>query len=186
MIAAGWVAIALAVVIVVTVVCLVLLFTVGGVFGPMNDVGNALIGILSATLAVLLLREAGGWVGVAASLVGAVFAILGSWLVLSGTTSFVLAGFVSSIGFGLIGAWLALVAWDASANELFGPIVGLARIAAVAMIVGGLVAIPGALMRVDSYASMPAWLWAFSLGWIGVYVLMPVVLVGLGRRLLGM
>ena len=39
--AAGRVAIALAVVIVVTVVSLIVFFVVGGVFGPLNDVGTA-------------------------------------------------------------------------------------------------------------------------------------------------
>jgi hypothetical protein len=35
--------------------------------------------------------------------------------------------------------------------------IGMARIAAVAMILGGLAALPGALMRIDSYDEMPGW-----------------------------
>lgn len=184
MIAAGWVALALAVVAVVTLAMLVLLFTVGGVFGAANDAGNALVGILGALLAILLIRQAGGGAGAAAALAGAAFAIGGSWLVMSETSGFVLAGFVSTIGFGCLGAWLALVAWGPMAGAWFGSLVGVARIAAVAMVGGGLVAIPAALMRIDSYDGMPGWVWLFSVGWVGVYLLLPIVMYGLGRRLL--
>ena len=184
MIPAGSLAIALAAVIVVTVISLVLLFTVGGIFGPVNDVGNALIGILSAALALLLVTQAGGW-GVVAAFAGAALIVGGSWLVLSGATTFVLAGFVATIGFGLIGIWLAVILWGSNADAWFGPMLGIARVAAVAMVVGGLVAIPGALLQVDAYDTMPGWLWLFALGWIGVYVLYPVGLFGMGRRLLG-
>jgi hypothetical protein len=76
---------------------------------------------------------------------------------MSGATGFVLAGSVSTIGFGLIGIWLALLAWGPVADAWFGPLIGMARIAAVAMILGGLAALPGALMRIDSYDEMPGW-----------------------------
>ncbi len=185
MIVAGWVALALAVVSVGSLVSLVLLFTIGGPFGLINDVGNGLIGLLSAALAFLLVSQAGGWPGVAASVAGAAVALVGSWLVVSGTSGFALAGFVSTIGFGFIGVWLALIAWGPVADDWFGGLRGVAQIAAVALIVGGLVALPGALQGIDSYEAMPGWMWLFSLGWIGVYVLVPIVMFGLGRRLLG-
>jgi hypothetical protein len=177
-------AIALAAVAVGSLVSIALFFSVGGVFGPINDVGNGLIGLLSAALAFLLVSQAGGWAGVAASVIGAGVAVLGTWLVMSGTTGFVLAGFVSTVGFGLIGVWLALVAWGPMGDAWFGGLRVLAQIAAVAMIVGGLVAIPAVLQRIDSYETMPGWVWLFSIGWIGVYVLLPVVMFTLGRRLL--
>ena len=185
MIAAGWLAIVLAVVAVATVVSLVIFFTVGGPFGSLNDAGNALIGLLSAALAIMLVSQAGGWTAAVAAVIGAALMVWGSWLVMSGTTGFVLAGFVSTAGFGFIGLWLALVAWEPTAEALFGPLLAVARIAAVAMIIGGLVAIPAGLMRIDSYESMPGWVWLFSIGWLGVYVLYPVVTFGLGRNLIG-
>ena len=104
---------------------------------------------------------------------------------MSGTTGFALAGFVSTIGFGLIGVWLALVAWGPMADDWFGGLRGVAQGAAVAMMLGGLAAIPPALQRIDAYDAMPGWMWLFSLGWIGVYVLYPIVAFGLGRRFLG-
>jgi hypothetical protein len=185
MIAAGWLAIILAVVAIATVVSLVIFFTVGGPFGSLNDAGNALIGLLSAALAIMVITQAGGWTGVAAAVIGAALTAWGSWLMMSGATGFVLAGFVSTAGFGSIGLWLALMAWEPTAEALFGSLLTVARIAAVAMIVGGLVAIPAALMRIDSYESMPGWVWLFSIGWLAVYVLYPIVTFGLGRNLIG-
>lgn len=61
----------------------------------------------------------------------------------------------------------------------------LARVVAVAMVVGGLAAVPAALMRIDSFNDLPGWVWLFSLGWLGTYVLLPVVAFSLGRRLIG-
>ncbi|HET8777591.1 MAG TPA: hypothetical protein VFN76_08025 [Candidatus Limnocylindria bacterium] len=185
MIAAGWLAIVLAVVAIATVVSLVIFFTVGGPFGSLNDAGNALIGLLSAALALMLVSQGGGWIGVCAAAIGAVLTAWGSWLVMSGTTGFALAGFVTTAGFGFIGLWLALVAWEPMAEALFGSLLTIARIAAVGMIIGGIVAIAAALMRIDSYETMPGWVWLFSIGWLGIYVLYPVSSFGLGRNLIG-
>jgi hypothetical protein len=183
MVTAGWVAIALAVVCLVSLGSIILLFTVGGPFGFLNDAGNALIGLLSAALALMLVSQVAGWAGVVATVAGAAVAVWGSWLVMTGSTGFVLAGFVSTIGFGLIGLWLALAAWGRGGEGLFGPLLGVARSASVAMMIGGLAAVPGSLMRSDSYDAMPGWLWLFALGWIGVYALYPITMLALGRRL---
>ena len=182
---AGWVAIALAVVAVASIASLAVFYVVGGPFGRINDAGNALIGVLGAVLAILLVSLAGGWPGVAAAVIGAAVAAWGSWLVMSGATDFVLAGFVSTIGFGFTGLWLASVAWSPMAADWSDLLRGLARVAAVAMVVGGLAAVPAALMRFDSFADLPGWMWLFSIGWAGTYVLLPIAAFGLGRRLIG-
>ena len=185
MIVAGWVAIALAVVTVASIACLALFYAIQGPWGTINDVGNALIGVLAAALALLLAGQGGGWLGAAVSVAGAAIAAFGSWLVISETTGFLLAGFVSTIGFGLIGVWLALVAWGPTADGWFGAALVVARGAAVALIIGGVVAVPAALMGLDAFEDMPPWAWLFSLGWLGIYVLLPIAAFGLGRRLLG-
>jgi hypothetical protein len=185
MIVAGWVAIALAVISVASVVSLALLFAIQGPWGTINDVGNALIGVLAAALALLLAGQGGGWLGAAVSVAGAAVAAVGSWLVISGTTGFLLAGFVSTIGFGLIGVWLALTAWGPMADDWFDADLVVARGAAVALIVGGVVAVPAALMGIDAFEDVPPWAGLFSLGWLGIYVLLPIAAFGLGRRLLG-
>jgi small-conductance mechanosensitive channel len=184
--AAGWVASALAVVIVVTVVSLIVFFIVGGVFGPLNDVGNALIGILMAVLAIQLSGRITGvlrWIGVVLAVVGAVVAAWGSWLVISGATTFLFAGFVSTIGYGLIAVLLALVCWSPIADRWPDGLRSLGRIAAVLTIIGAIAAVPGLFSAADDFNSLPPSLWGFSLAWFGVYVLLPVWSYRLGRLL---
>jgi hypothetical protein len=178
----GSVAIALGAVTVATFVVLLAFFVWGGVLGPVNDAGNALIGILSAVLAILLHRGVGSVGGVVAAVIGAGFVIAGSWMVMTATTGFILAGFVSSIGFGLIGMWLASVAWSPTAEGWAPGLRRLARVAAALMVVGATVAVPGTLMGVDAYAGMPPWLWLFSLSWIGTYLVYPAWAIAFGRR----
>jgi hypothetical protein len=178
----GSVAIALGAVTVATFLVLLAFFVWGGVLGPINDAGNALIGILSAVLAILLHRAVGSLVGTAVAVIGAAFVIAGSWMVLTATTGFVLAGFVSSIGFGLIGLWLASVAWSSAADGWPPGLRRLGRVAAALMVIGATVAVPGALMGVDDYDAMPPWLWLFSLSWIGTYLVYPAWAIGFGRR----
>ena len=183
--AAGWVAIALAIVTVATIIFLLIFYVAAGPFGLINDAGNGLIGVLSAVLAFLLHRRAGDPVGVAVAVIGAAVAGWGSWLVMTGTTGFLLAGFLSTIGFGLIGAWLAMLAWSPMADEWSTGLRRLARVTAVAMVIGGIAAVPGALMGIDDFGDVPAWLWPFSLGWLGIYVLYPIWALRFGRRLIG-
>ena len=70
-------------------------------------------------------------------------------------------------------------------GEWWGAWVAFVRATAVAMVVGGLVALPAALMGIDAFDELPAALWLFSIGWLGVYVLYPIATFVLGRRLLG-
>lgn len=180
---AGWVAMVLGIVAVASVTILVLFYVFGGPLGLINDVGNGLIGILSAVLAVVLRPRAGGVIGVVAAVVGAAVAVWGSWLVITATTGFLLAGFVSSVGYGLTGVWLATVAWSSFADGWSGGLRWLARVAAACMVIGGIAAVPGALMHIDDFAAVPPWLWLFSLGWLGTYLLYPAWSLAFGRRL---
>lgn len=184
----GRVAIALAVVTVVTIVFLVIFFAGGGVgdFGPLNDVGNALIGVLMAALAIFLSGRVAPiprWLGVALAACGAIIAAWGSWLVLSGATTFLFAGFVTTIGYGLIAVLLALVCWSPIADPWPGGLRLLGRTAAVVTVIGGIAAVPGLFSAADDFNSLPPALWGFSLAWLGVYVLMPVWSFRLGRLL---
>lgn len=178
----GSVALALGAVTVATFVVLLAFFAWGGVLGPINDAGNAVIGILSAVLAFLLHRTVRSRVGLVAAIVGGAIVLGGSWLVLTATTGFVLAGFVSSVGFGLLGLWLATVASSPIADDWTPRLRNVGRAAAALMVIGAVAAVPGALMGVDSYDGMPPWLWLFSLSWIGVYMLYPAWAIGFGRR----
>lgn len=179
---AGRVAIGLGAAIVVSVLSLAIFFVAGEPFGQINDAGNAVVGILSAALAILLASRAAGTAGVVAAVVGAVITATGSWLVVSGTTGFLLAGFVSTIGFGLIGVWLALVAWSPVAGGWSRGLRSVARSAAVAMVIGGAAAVPGALLGLDEFDAVPPWLWPYALGWLGTYLLYPAWAIWFGVR----
>jgi hypothetical protein len=181
-------ALALAATAIVAVVCLTLLYVVGGIFGTVNDWANALLGWWVLLVAVLLrLAEGGGWqanaaVGAAA---GAVVGLTwGTWLVVTGTTGFFLAGLVSTLGLAAVGAWLLLAHAASRDGGLLAT--GPARLGRVVgcLMVGGLLALPGALAGVDDFADAQ---WhsylAEGSAWLGAYVLLPVWSVRLARRL---
>ena len=175
------VAVGLGVVALTTFVILLAFFTWGGALGFVNDAGNALIGVLAASLAALRHRPGEATLGVLAAGTGGAIAVVGSWLVMTGTTGFVVAGFVSSVGFGLIGAWLGSLAWS-TASDAWPPAVRrTGRAASALMAAGGLVAVAGVIGAYDSYESMPPWLWLFAISWIGTYLVLPAWAIGFGR-----
>jgi hypothetical protein len=157
-------------------VCLATYFVVRGPFGTISDIGNAATGALSGVLAWRLRRHIPGRTGdiaVGAALVGAVIAVVGSALVVSGTTGFFLAGLVSSVGFAGIGAWLVVInrtdaepaAWPRRLRSL-GVLAG-------ALMAAGIVVAPGILLRFDDMATAPGWIWIGLIGWLGIYVAYP-------------
>ena len=160
-------------------------FRFGQPFGSINDVGNGLIGVLSAGLAWRLWRDARTPAGAAWPVVasmGAVITVAGSWLVVSRTTGFLLAGFVSTVGFGLIGLWLVAAARSARRDASLGG--NLAKLGAAAGIVmaTGLASVPVVSNRIDQADAVQPWMWAGSVSWLAVYVLYPVWALLLGRR----
>lgn len=178
---------AVAVVAVASIASLAVFFAVGGPFGTFNDVGNGLIGILSAALAMALWRRAGSRpsaaAAVGAAIVGAGIAVVGSGLVVSGTTGFFLAGLVSSVGFALIGLWLIVVNRTVATDDRWSRrLTALGTVAGVLMAFG-FAAAPGIAQGIDDAATAPGWAWIASVGWIGVYVLYPAWAVSLARAL---
>ena len=108
----GRLALAVGAVAVGSVACLATFFVVGGPFGTINDIGNAATGVLSAALAWRLRSQLSARTSnlvVGAALLGAGITVVGSTLVVSGTTGFFFAGLVSSIGFAAIGTWLVVL-----------------------------------------------------------------------------
>ncbi len=89
------------------------MYPVNGRFGTVNDVLNALIGILSVVLAWILFAEYHGrpplvsQVTLVLAVVGMIITIIGSSLIIFGFTDFVLAGWYTGVGNALIGLWLA-------------------------------------------------------------------------------
>src|SRR4030043_1958054 len=108
----GWVAIVTGVSAILAVIFLTLMATVNMSFGKVNDVFNAIIGISSAVLAWMLYAEHHAksplmsQIALALAVVGAIFTIVGSILIIYGFTDFVLAGWYTGVGYALIGLWL--------------------------------------------------------------------------------
>jgi hypothetical protein len=187
----GWIAIVTGVSAILAVVFLTLMYTVNGpIFGTVNDVFNSIIGISSVVLAWMLYSAYHvksplvSLIALALAVIGAIFTIIGSILIIFGFKGFVLAGWYSTIGYALIGFWLAgfcyaFLRGDTLPHNLaiFGIVVG-------AFMATGLLGIPGILARIDSMESMPWYLYVAFLGWLGTYILYPIWTIWMGRNLL--
>jgi len=185
----GWMAIATGVSAILAVIFLTLMATVNPFFGKVNDVFNSIIGISSMVLAWMLYAEHHArsplmsQIALLLAVVGAIFTIVGSVLIIYGFTDFVLAGWYTGIGNALIGLWLAAFCYsmqygDALPHNLviFGLVVG-------AFMAVGLIGIPGIFAGIDSM-DMPWYLYVAFFGYLGTYILYPIWTIWLGRILL--
>jgi hypothetical protein len=186
----GWVAIVTGVSAILAIVFLTLMTTVNNSFGKVNDVFNSVIGISSVVLAWILYAEHHAksplmsQIALALAVVGAIFTIIGSILIIFGFTDFVLAGWYSGIGYALIGLWLAAFCYSLLRSDtlphnlvIFGIVVGV-------FMAIGLLGIPGIFAGIDSMESMPWYLYIAFFGWLGTYILYPIWTIWLGRNLL--
>lgn len=186
----GWTGIATGIAVILAVIFLILMATVNGRFGTINDVLNGIIGILSVFLAWMLYAELHArspWisqVGIALAAVGMIFTIIGSVLIIFGYTDFVLAGWYTGVGNALIGLWLAAFCYSMLSGStlphnlvVFGIVVG-------AFMAVGLIGIPGIFTGVDSMESMPWYLYVAFFGWLGTYILYPIWTIWFGRVLI--
>jgi hypothetical protein len=166
------------------VVCLALFFAVGGPFGFINDVANAVVGVLSGVLAWFwspIRSLKWRWLALAAAGVGAIVMVIGSVLVIFDITGYYLAGLVSAVGAAFIGCWVLI------ANR-FPPYAGelprgvrVTGLAAGAVMLVGLLAVPGVLARVDDQNASPWYVVAAQLSWLGTYLLYPIWCFRLAR-----
>jgi hypothetical protein len=151
-------------------------FAVGGPFGAINDWTVGLLGFLTGLLAVRQSRPDANRqvVPMTLAIVGAVIVVVGSALVISDATGFLLAGLVESVGFALIGVWLI---WLNRSMRSTGHwprrLPGLGLIAGSVMAIG-FVLIPGVGLRLDDAATAPGWVWIGFVGWLGVVLLYPL------------
>jgi hypothetical protein len=186
----GWIAIATGVAAILAVIFLSLMSTVNISFGRVNDVFNSVIGILSVVLAWMLFAGHPAkppllsQIALALAVVGAIFTILGSILILFGFTDFVLAGWYSGIGYALIGLWLAAFCYSLLRGDALPHNLVIFGIVAGAFMAIGLLGIPGIFAGIDSMESMPWYLYVAFFGWLGIYILYPIWTIWLGRYLL--
>ena len=165
-------------------ICLGTYFAVGGPLGTLNDIGNAATGVLSGWLAWRMRRHLSSGVGtiaVGAALIGAATTVVGSSLVVSGTTGFFFAGLVSSLGFAGIGAWLVVL--DRSRDQVAAWPGALRAVGVVAgtLMALGILSAPAIPLGLDDMDTAPAWVWIGLVGWLGVYVAYPAWAIAMGR-----
>lgn len=163
--------------------CLATYFVVGGPFGTINDIGNAATGILSACLAWRLRGQLSGRtrdLAVGMAVAGAAVTVVGSILVISGTTTFLLAGLVSSMGFAGIGTWLLVANRGAAAATAWPGRLRTLGVATGALMAVGVVVAPGIVLRIDDMATAPSWVWIGFIGWLGIFVAYPAWAIWLG------
>jgi hypothetical protein len=178
------VAMAVATVDLLGVVCLILFFVVGGPFGLINDVANAAVGVLSAVLAWLspaIRPPAWHRLALAAAVTGAIVMAIGSVLVIFGATGYYLAGLVSAVGAAFIGCWLLIAnRFPPYAGEL-PRAVRTTGLAAGGVMLAGLLAVPGVLARADDQDASPWYVSVAQLSWLGTYLLYPIWCLRLAR-----
>jgi hypothetical protein len=180
------VALALGIVLLFSLVTLALFFAAGGPFGALNDWSIGVSGVLAAAF-VLAIRSSAlgdafvrGVILPAVAVVGAVLVVVGAWLVISDTTGFLLAGLVESFGFALFGCWLiALSRSMATIGQWPRPLPTLGYATGILLVVGLIVA-PGIVMRFDDMDAAPWWVWVGFVGWLGIFVLLPIWSIWLG------
>jgi hypothetical protein len=168
------------------VVSLIIFFAVGGgPFGFINDVANALVGLLSMGLAWLWvpdLKTRWSTLAIAAATLGALVMAAGSTLIIFDITGWYLAGLVSSVGSAFIGIWLLVSnRLHRQAAELPRGLIMLGVTSAIFMIIG-LLALPGVLAGIDDPQLAPWYVNAGLLNWMGTYGLYPAWCLWLSRR----
>ena len=157
-------------------------FAVGEPWGTINDAAYAALGILAGTVAWRL-RAYGGTTATGAAIAGGAIAAVGSSLVISHTTGWLLAGFVGALGYGLIGPSVVTASAAMLKDGLVPPGLGrLGRAAGLFMAVGLTAAIPVA-MRMDDPATTPVWAWLTMAGFVGPAILYPAWAFWLARVL---
>ena len=164
-------------------VCLGTYLAVGGPFGTINDIGNAATGVLSGWLAWRLRRDVTGRVGevaVGTAMVGAAVTVVGSSLVVSGTTGFLFAGLVSSVGFAGIGAWLVVLNRSRAQVAEWPGALRTVGVVAGALMAAGILTLPAIPAGYDDMDTAPGWIWIGFLSWLGIYVVYPAWALAMG------
>ena len=186
----GWTAIALGGVTLIGVVSLILFFTFGSFFGTFNDLCIASEAILSALLAWMFYPAHCAYSSrlrqftLAAALVGALVAFIGSAFVIFDITGWFLAGLMNFFGYALVGLWLIGLNYFAQRMDRWPcRLVQFGLVTGASMAIGLLTG-PGIVGRVDDPELAPWFVYVApvaSLGWLLLY---PIWSIWLGRLLL--
>jgi hypothetical protein len=186
----GWTALVTGIAGVLSLVFIVLFFTIGQPFGTLNDFCIGLAGLSSGVLASMLyaehhLQSPLNQLALGLALIGAVVVALGSLLVIFNITGWYLAGLYMSAGNALIGLWLLTLNYSVRQSTpwthgliVFGLVIGI-------VMALGLVVIPGIIKGIDSWDAAPWYINYIGMpGGLGYLVLYPIWCILLGRVLL--
>lgn len=185
----GWTALATGIASILSVILIILFYTVGGPFGTLNDTSNGVAGILSGILAWMLFsrfhfRSSLARLTLFLAAIGAIVIVIGSILIIFDFTGWVLAGWYTTVGNALIGLWMLVFNnLTQQSNALPSKLSRFGRVVGAIMSVGVL-AIPGIVMGLDSMESTPWYVSIGFLGFTGTYALYPIWTLWLGRTLL--
>ncbi len=185
---AGRISIAIAVATALSIVTIGLFFSGLAVFGPINDITNAIGGLLSALLAwqfYALLRERAPGAAtllLLAAWAGSAAIIITSILVAIGRMHWMTGGMYMAFGFGLLGIWLFTLLRLIGPQPFLTPgIVRLGGIAAIAMLFG-LLAGPLLAFGANLAKNPLAWIAYVSVG--GGWLLYPLWCWLVGQQLI--
>jgi hypothetical protein len=177
------VALVLGIVVVASVISLAIFFAIAGPFGSINDWLIGLTGLLTIALVAAVRSwnaRAASTLAVLVAVVGGAVIAIGAGLVISGTTGFLLAGLVESVGFALVGWWVIEVSRSTAAASWPA---GLRRLGVVtgALLLVGIVAVPSVVAREDDMATASTLVWIAFIGWLGAFVGYPAWALWLSR-----
>ena len=184
--ALGRLATALSIVGLFNAVTIILMYAGAPLFGPLNDLGVGTAAVLQAVLAWRLRTILGVLspsVALAAAMVGAGVAAVGSALVIFAITDWFVAGVVSTLGYAFLGVWMVAAnlrvrqvsAWP-KALASFGILIG-------AVMCLGFIALLALLSGAGSPTSAPWFIWVAYANGVGWFVLLPIWNFRLGRYL---
>jgi hypothetical protein len=186
----GWMAFATGMASTLATLLIILFFTVGGIFGTLNDICNGVAGILSGVLVWMLFTKFQHSISffhriiLILTLIGSVAVVVGSILILFDFTGWLLAGWYTTVGNALIGIGLLAFNDSVRRTNLLPRNVATFGLLTGAIMAVGILALPGILMGIDSMEFSNWFLNLGFLSYVGTYLLYPIWTIWLGRILL--
>lgn len=151
----------------------------GEPWGSINDIGVAISGFTIAGLTSTATSGSAGPLRVL-SWAGALVTAAGSALVVNRTTGWLLAGFVGSVGFGMMGPGVMAASRELANKGVISPRLGFTgQVTGGLMTLGLSAAVPVAL-RMDDPAKAPWWSWLTMIGSVAL-LLVPIWAIGVAR-----
>ena len=170
---------------------IILFLPLGQPFGTLNDIFIGLTAILSGGLAWVLYSRYQAYSSVFSQValtlvwVGALVVTIGAVLVISGITSWYLAGLYMAVGNALIGVWLLGLNYSALHDNFWSRELAIYGIVTGAIMLLGLAAIPGIFTGTDAWETAPWYVnYIGQVSALGYLVLYPIWCILLGRMVL--